>query len=345
MQTMSESSIRRMVQKVLEAELGGADGGLFSDERARSFFAQLKTLVNSCFHALHDAVVSAYPDGPERQRRLRKGLAFIASEKNEAMSRDELQKALAEFPSITDDYHRAMVRFAQCVLLKLSPTTKIECPSFETFLFRLYRRIATSVEVNSGRFFTMSYLEQDIFLKDMVRLNMSACMSVRNTTTSRPAVSDILPSDSVSNVSARDKNAESARRLRERTKDRSTFQNALSAATHQSSSESSSPSSTSDDESSVGSQPLTKTRLNRHRSHHNAPVPPVMAPRAELPRRIPEDDENEERVVEIMTGNQGPFAPMPRRPPPGRSRLVSQSRASSQVAASDLLCASDDESS
>lgn len=345
----SESTIRRLVHKALEAELAGTDAGVFADERARSFFAQLKSLVNSCFHALHDAVTRAYSDPVEQHRRLRKGLTFIASEKNEAMSRDELNKALAEFPNITEDYHRAMVRFAQCVLVKLSSSTKIECPSFETFLFRLYRRVAASVEVTSGRYFLMSYLEQDIFLKDMVRLNMTSCMSVRDSSAtatgggaraSSYAASHIMPSDSVSNVSARVRNAASARRMRERVeRERSTFNNALSAATEhdRESTESSTSSSSSSSEHSSVVQPLTKTRLHKHRErtrHHEKHVPE------------PPPKKEEERVVEIMTGSQAPI-PLPAATA-RRFQSISSGRSSrgrSAATASDMLQASEESSS
>ncbi len=224
------SEIRRLVHAAYEEEAAVHNSaGLYADERIRSFFAEVKSLVTECFQSLYDTVVRQYPDPVERQRRLAKGLAFIASDENELHSRDEVARALQEFPNISQEYQRAMVRFAQCMISKKQPNMKIECPPFDTFLFRLYKRVATSPEVKSGRYFQMSYLEQEIFLKDILRITMSSCMTVKSTSESLGYRGSVLPSDSVSNITPNLTRTMPSKPRHER----SVLNNALSVATEE----------------------------------------------------------------------------------------------------------------
>lgn len=224
------SEIRRLVHAAYEEEAAVHNSsGLYADERIRSFFAEVKSLVTECFQSLYDTVVRQYPDPVERQRRLAKGLAFIASDENELHSRDEVARALQEFPNISQEYQRAMVRFAQCMIAKKQPSMKIECPPFDTFLFRLYKRVATSPEVRSGRYFQMSYLEQEIFLKDILRITMSSCMTVKAGTESLGYRGSVLPSDSVSNITPNLTRTMPSKPRHER----SVLNNALSVATEE----------------------------------------------------------------------------------------------------------------
>jgi hypothetical protein len=224
------SEIRRLVHAAYEEEAAVHNSaGLYADERIRSFFAEVKSLVTECFQSLYDTVVRQYADPVERQRRLAKGLAFIASDENEMHSRDEVARALQEFPNISQEYQRAMVRFAQCMISKKQPNMKIECPPFDTFLFRLYKRVATSPEVKSGRYFQMSYLEQEIFLKDILRITMSSCMTIRSNTESLGYRGSVLPSDSVSNITPNLTRTMPSKPRHER----SVLNNALSVATEE----------------------------------------------------------------------------------------------------------------
>lgn len=230
---MSESTIRRMVRTAYEQE--ATDAGLFSDERIRNFFAMVKSLANDCFQSLYDTVMREYLNHTpeERSQRFERGLAFIANENNYRMATDEVGRATQEFPTIQHEYERAMVKFAQIMVSNKDPSLKIEVPSFTTFLLRFYSRLASHRLVKSMRYFNMSYFEQDIFLKDMMRINMNACLNMRPTpreslaagashtartesssilqaalATTRGAPSShssgssqVLPSDSVSNIS------------------------------------------------------------------------------------------------------------------------------------------------
>jgi len=176
---MSESTIRRMVRSAYEQE--ATDAGLFSDERIRNFFAMVKSLANDCFQSLYDTVMREYAHytPEERTQRFERGLAFIANENNYKLSTDEVARATQEFPTIQHEYERAMVKFAQIMVSHKDPSLKIEVPSFATFLMRFYNRIASHRIVKSMRYFTMAYFEQDIFLKDMLRINMNACLNMR----------------------------------------------------------------------------------------------------------------------------------------------------------------------
>lgn len=231
---MSESTIRRMVRTAYEQE--ATDAGLFADERIRNFFAMVKSLANDCFQSLYDTVMREYAHytPEERTQRFERGLTFIANENNYKLATDEVTRATQEFPTIQHEYERAMVKFAQVMVSQKDPTLKIEVPSFTTFLMRFYSRLAAHRLVKSMRYFTMTYFEQDIFLKDMLRINMNACLNMRTVPrdddagarsqmrgggtgsgssilhaalqssrahTSSTTSSQVLPSDSVSNIS------------------------------------------------------------------------------------------------------------------------------------------------
>lgn len=223
---MSESTIRRMVRCAYEEE--AAEAGLFADERIRSFFAVIKTLVHDCFYSLFDTVMKQY-EPEERAARLARGLEYISQDQGGGVCIEESRRALQEFPTIEQEYERAMVRFAQFMVPQKDPGMKIEVPVFSTFLMKLYTRVASSPDVRSGRFFSMTYFEKDIFLKDVLRVVMNSCVVLRPTVapvavapggsrapstssvaagalaaaanaSSASSASHVLPSDSVSNI-------------------------------------------------------------------------------------------------------------------------------------------------
>jgi hypothetical protein len=175
---MSESTIRRLVRCAYEEE--AAEAGLFADERIRSFFAVIKTLVHDCFYSLFDTVMKQY-EPEERAARLARGLEYISQDQSGGVCMEESHRALREFPTIQQEYERAMVRFAQFMVPQKDPGMKIEVPVFSTFLMKLYTRVASSPDVRSGRFFSMSYFEKDIFLKDVMRVTMNSCIVLRPT--------------------------------------------------------------------------------------------------------------------------------------------------------------------
>lgn len=216
---MERSEIRRAVHSALEKETAIQDaGGLYADERVRSFFAQIKTLVNDCFSSLYDTVRARYSEPTEQQQKFLKGLAFIASDSNEQVSTDEAPRALRDFPSLPQQYHRAMLRYAQCIAPRLSGGD-VQCPPFDTFLFDVYKRVASSSEMRSARYFQMSYLEQEIFLKDILRLTMAERVVIQDpvpqasatsssssrATRPRPGMPAVTPYDSVSNITTESK--------------------------------------------------------------------------------------------------------------------------------------------
>ena len=204
---MERSEIRRVVHSALEKETATQDaGGLYADERVRSFFAQIKSLVNDCFTSLYDTVKSRYSEPAEQQQKFLKGLAFIASETNEQLSTDEAPRALRDFPSLPQLYHRAMLRYAQCIAPHMAGG-EVQCPPFDTFLFDVYKRVATSSEMRSGRYFHMSYLEQEIFLKDILRLTMAERVVVDD-----PAPLQNTVSQSASRASSRSSSSNSVAR-------------------------------------------------------------------------------------------------------------------------------------
>lgn len=173
---MSESTVRRLVRKAYEEE--NVEAGLFADERIRNFFAVMKTLINDCFLSLYNTVHDEY-SGQEREERFARGLAYIANDQNHRLGLEEASRATQEFPTIAHEYERAMVSFAQAMVSTRDPSLKVEVPSFTQFLLKLYKRVAQSIEVRTMRYFRMTYFEQDIFLKDVLRVAMNSCLMLR----------------------------------------------------------------------------------------------------------------------------------------------------------------------
>lgn len=275
---MSESVIRRIVNDAFEETTLHCDTNLYNDEGFRSFFAEIKHLLNECFHSLYDTVQREYRDPVERKLRFSRGLAFISSTDNERLSKDEISRAKKAYPDISIQYYRAMVRFAQCIQPGRESSTKIQVPSFESFLFNLYRRVATSIEICSARYFTtMSYLEQEIFLKDIMRITMSASLYQRkvdqeNTpaTTTTSAITDtsckqrsILPSDSVSNIIPQTSNNNRRRGRAHTTTETSSsvLNGALSAILNM---------NKKDQETERDHQSLTELSLRRHKTSYGS---------------------------------------------------------------------------
>lgn len=151
---------------------------LYQDERVCLFFAEVKVLVNECFQSLYDIVRAEFSDPREQRERYLRGLAFAMNGMHEHHNYSEISRATTSFPRIRQNYAKAMSRFVQFVVPREHLKTKIECPSFEGFLFELYRRVATSSEVRTMRYFTMTYSEQEVFLKDVLRIAMSACITL-----------------------------------------------------------------------------------------------------------------------------------------------------------------------
>jgi hypothetical protein len=81
-----------------------------------------------------------------------------------------------------------MVSFAQTMVSTRDPNLKVEVPTFTQFLLKLYKRAAQSIEMRSMRYFRMSYFEQDIFLKDVMRVTMNSCLMLRVGGTVTPVV-------------------------------------------------------------------------------------------------------------------------------------------------------------
>ena len=212
--------IKKMKPQSQASSLIPSVAPLFNDdERIRLLFAHVKTMVNDCFHSLYDAVCAQFSEPHEQRTRFVKGLLFVCDEMRQNHASSEITRAVTSFPSIESNYKKAMNRFVQQSMgpgaLQRQHVARIECRTFDSFLFELYRRIAASVEMRTCRFFTMTYSEQDMFLKDMLRITMSACVTVIDNATGssdcnskgpaggpkRKQINNTLrPDDSVSNV-------------------------------------------------------------------------------------------------------------------------------------------------
>jgi len=195
---MTTKDMQHLVHTLVQQETSALQTGLFADEKIRNFYVEVKTLINECFQSLYDLVQQNYINPQERQMRFDRGLEFFSNPETERISADEMRRALVAFPSISTEYQLSMIRYAQTLHGNMVGTLSLKIPSFEKFLFQLYKRIAATLEVRSMRYFSMSYLEQDIFLRDVVRLAMKSCMSMHEP--ENLDAGHIRPSDSVSNI-------------------------------------------------------------------------------------------------------------------------------------------------
>ena len=192
---MTESHIGRLVHHAFQNETNLYADSVFNDQRFRGFFAQIKDVVNDCFQSLYDTVNNEYSDAEERRIRFSRGLDYI---KSGDVTADELQRIKQKHPSIDLEYQRSFIRYAQSVS---ESNQKIKIPTFDLFLIDLYRRFSNSLEVKSGRYFRMSYLEQEVCLKDILRTTMSANIRFEEQPVQRDH-NRVLPSDSASNITS-----------------------------------------------------------------------------------------------------------------------------------------------
>ena len=215
-----QQNIQYVVHKLVKHETMGLEIGLFADENARNFYIELKTLITECFESLYSLVKRQY--APKvHQFRFMRGLEIFNN--NNAQAGTEMARALSMFPTMKEEYQTAMIRYTHLLYGTMVGTLSLHILPLKTFLFRLYQRISKTQEISSLRYFTMTYLEQDIFLKDVVRLVMKDCMSThtnarqpqpngKGTGTGTPVdgafafpyyhqqQQHIQPSDSVSNI-------------------------------------------------------------------------------------------------------------------------------------------------
>ena len=198
--------MQHVVHQLVQQETMGLEVGLFADENARNFYIELKVLLTECLESLYALVKREY--APKfHQLRFMRGLEIFNSDNIQAVTITETARALSMFPTINQDYQSAMIRYTHLLYGTMVGTLSLSILSFKIFLIRLYQRVSQTQEISSLRYFTMSYLEQDIFLKDVVRMVMKDCMTTHiqnnsNNNNGRNGISTqhIKPSDSVSNI-------------------------------------------------------------------------------------------------------------------------------------------------
>ena len=160
------------------AEAAAKTTGMFSDDGVRTFMSQLKTLTDDCFTELNTLVASQYTNPAERQARFKKGLNTI--ENWDAQVRgEETSHALERFPSINEQYKHSVVTYVKSTLSGSgSDNVRVRIPPFDMFLFYLFREIARSSVMRNGEYFSMSYLDRDAYMCDIVHIVMRDCAQV-----------------------------------------------------------------------------------------------------------------------------------------------------------------------
>lgn len=213
--TSNSSKVRDLVRSVVnEVQLVP---GEFADEAMRTFFAEIKGLVNGAFNALYEEVQVAGADTKWREEAMMRGLQFMNDPQNETRIIDSVVESEDACRSLTKQYFRAMYAFAQETLSKKHDLLRVNFVPFGTFIARLYRKLAGVAEMKT-RYFdgSMSYTEKDTLLRDVLRQVMHASIVLPGSaaTSIAPPVpsfaAPITPNDSVSNISRRTGGAASA---------------------------------------------------------------------------------------------------------------------------------------
>ena len=180
----------------------------------RVFFANVKGLVNSSFHALYDEVQTAGARHSRNWTRgaMKKGLNFMTNTANANVIIDTVVESEQACRSLTQLYFNAMHVFLRANAAKNRDILRANFAPFSTFITKLYQTVAALPEMRDAYFTTMSYAEKETMLADVMRQVMYMCVVwPENATPSRtsrmmmtspsPSPSSVvLPADSVSNA-------------------------------------------------------------------------------------------------------------------------------------------------
>ena len=197
---MAQSKIRSLVNSVVHAPACGTSDGEFVDESIRSFYKEMKQLVDTGFRALYDEVHSVpNKDATWRAEAMARGLAYLGNPQNEQAIVESIAEVEETGRSLARQYFLAMPVFVREVnpsILRrdIMHTNYI---SVGSFIARLYRKIAVLPVIQNNQYFTtMSPAERDCTVREVVRQVMYSAIVWPNTHLSTP----IQPSDSISNI-------------------------------------------------------------------------------------------------------------------------------------------------
>jgi len=183
---------------------GASEAGAFGDESLRTFFAEIKGLVNAAFHALYEEVQRVANKDTRRQKSaMERGLAFMNDRRNESAIIDSVVESEEACRSLTQQYFSAMHAFVRETVPKARDILHVNFVPFGTFIARLYRKLSRVPEMREAYFTTMSYTEKDVLLRDVLRQVMqTSVVWPAGPPSARPSFSTpIKPSDSVSKIS------------------------------------------------------------------------------------------------------------------------------------------------
>lgn len=167
-----------VVEVVVEAALV-TPGDCFKDERMRVFFARIKMDVNNRLTSLYRAATTDVADPVEQQRIFMDALMVISDDMKKREILESHERAAVADVRLYEDASKSWLNHAvQCYVSYLFPSKShhrrcsISILS-SSVLKTLYETLAASSEVQSFRYFEMSYKEQEMFLKDVVRVAFS----------------------------------------------------------------------------------------------------------------------------------------------------------------------------
>ena len=183
--------------------------GIFVDEAMRTFFAEIKGLVNAAFHALHEEVQHMPgKDNNWRAAAMTKGLAFMGDHGNETTILNSVLESQGTCHTLTKQYLSAMHAFMHKMTTDKSDLINANFIPCGTFIARLYRKLSSVPDMREKYFTVMSYSEKDTLLCDVLRQVMHAAIIWPPSSRSMMAAhvppsftAPIAPNDSVSNIS------------------------------------------------------------------------------------------------------------------------------------------------
>lgn len=176
---MDRQDIERWVTDVLakhEAAAAGGGSTLFGNERVNVFAAKVKRLVEECFVNLDD-VASESGDEREVRRRFKNGLDAICRWSTR-VAQEEYNRAVHTYPAIQDEYKYALIRFVRVIRQGERGSVNIRVPPFDLFLFYIFQQVASSATMVSRQFFSMGYLDREVFMRESIRMALSRCVQI-----------------------------------------------------------------------------------------------------------------------------------------------------------------------
>jgi len=146
-------------------------GAIFADEEIFNFYTIMKTLASNTFEQLE--VSFRGKSRHERQEALRKVADWHAD-----VATEETRIAKTAYENLALFFQRALLKYARHAFRGTGMRFRLQIPTVDAFLQAFYAVVARSAQMGSGSYFTSTYLDKDLFMRDAFRSALHACLRV-----------------------------------------------------------------------------------------------------------------------------------------------------------------------